>query len=457
MTKTDVRELALGVLLEVTEQGEFCHIALGNVLEKYQFLEKQERAFLGRLTQGTLERLLELDYITDQFSKVKTEKMKPVIRNILRLSVYQLKYMDSVPDAAVCNEAVKLARKKGFSGLSGFVNGVLRSIARGLGEVEYPQNQPEALSVRFSCPGWIVEKWLEEYGRETTEGILKAFLSGEDTTIRVRLDRISREELRERLEAEGVKARPVEGFPGALKISHYDTLNRIQAFREGLFSVQDVSSMLAVEAAEVKEGSFCLDVCAAPGGKALYLAEKLRGTGLVEARDLTDYKLQFIEENIQRGGFRNVRLSKRDARELDQTLVEQADVVLADLPCSGLGVLGKKPDIRYRASRESLRELASLQREILETVWRYVKPGGVLIYSTCTINREENQENAAWFLEHFPFEAEALPGIFRGFTDEESMRSGMCQLLPGIHGNDGFFIAKFRRKREEKDIWISNP
>ncbi len=450
MTKTDVRELALGILLEVTEQREFCHMALGNVLEKYQYLEKQERAFLSRLTHGTLERLLELDYIINRFSKVKTGKMKPVIRNILRLSVYQLKYMDSVPDAAVCNEAVKLARKKGFSGLAGFVNGVLRSIARGLGDVEYPKEtrEKEYLSVCYSMPEWIVEKWLEEYGRQTAESMLKAFFLGEDTTIRVHRDRISQEELKERLEKEGVEVRPVEGFPGALTIRRYDTLNRIKAFKEGLFSVQDVSSMLAVEAAEVKEGSFCLDVCASPGGKALYLAEKLKGTGLVEARDLTDYKLKFIEENIARGGWKNVRCHRQDARVSDETLVEQADVVLADLPCSGLGVLGKKPDIRYRASRESLAELAGLQREILGVVWRYVRPGGVLIYSTCTINREENQENAAWFLDTFPFEAEPLPGIFRGFTDEESIRRGMCQLLPGRLGNDGFFIAKFRRKRE---------
>ena len=206
--------------------------------------------------------------------------------------------------------------------------------------------------------------------------------------------------------------------------------------------------MLAVEAAEVTAGNFCLDVCAAPGGKALYLAEKLNGTGMVEARDLTEYKLGFIEENIERGGWKNIRCRRWDARVPDETMAGWADVVLADLPCSGLGVLGKKPDIRYRVLRESMAELAGLQREILGVVWRYVRPGGVLIYSTCTINPMENQENAAWFLDTFPFEAEPLPGIFRGFTDEESIRSGMCQLLPGRRGNDGFFIAKFRRKQE---------
>lgn len=455
MIKTDTRELALGILLEVTEQREFCHIVLRNVLDKYQFLEKQERAFLTRLAEGTLERMLELDYVINQFSKVKVKKMKPVIRNLLRMSVYQLKYMDGVPDSAVCNEAVKLAKKKGFAGLSGFVNGVLRSIARGYEDVKYPDKEKqtaEYLSVRYSMPMWITEKWMAEYGRTATEEMLKAFLEKTDTTIRVHQDKITTEELKEALKTEGIEAVLVEGVPFALRIRRYDTLNRIKAFQEGLFSVQDVSSMLCVEAADPKNGDFCLDVCAAPGGKSLYLAEKLAGSGMVEARDLTDYKIRFIEENKKRCGRENIRCRLFDARRLDETMVEQADVVLADLPCSGLGVLGQKPDIKYRTAPETLSELSSLQREILGVVWQYVKPGGTLVYSTCTINRQENEENAEWFLSKFPFEEVPLPAVFAGFADEVQRTRGMCQMLPGPYGNDGFFVAKFRRKyREEQN------
>lgn len=453
MIKTDIRELCLGILLEVTGGKEFSHVALRNVLDKYQFLEKQERAFLTRVTEGTLERMLELDYIINQFSKVKVNKMKPVIRNLIRMSVYQIKYMDSVPDSAVCNEAVKLAKKKGFGTLSGFVNGVLRSVVRELDKVAYPpeSDAKEYLSVRYSCPKWLVSRWLKSYGRETTECILNGFLEENDTTIRIRTDRVNPRELQVLLEKDGIETEEVEGLPYALRIRKYDSLKRIPAFREGLFSVQDVSSMLVAEAADPGKDCFCLDVCAAPGGKAMHLAEKMAGTGMVEARDLTEYKVLLMEENIERSGLNNIRTRAFDAKELDESMLGQADVVLADLPCSGLGVLGKKPDIKYRVDENSLASLASLQREILDTVWQYVKPGGVLIYSTCTINPQENQENVEWFLKEHPFHLEELPDVFRFFVCGKEKESGMCQLLPGrtlnrTGGNDGFFIAKLRRE-----------
>ncbi|MCI9133355.1 MAG: 16S rRNA (cytosine(967)-C(5))-methyltransferase RsmB [Lachnospiraceae bacterium] len=449
MTKTDTRELIVGTLLEVTSGKEFCHIALRQVLDKYQYMEKQQRAFLTRVTEGTLERMLELDYILDQFSKVPVRKMKPFIRNLLRMSVYQMKYMDRVPDAAVCNEAVKLARKKGFANLTGFVNGVLRSIARGLEELKYPEDLPgreaEYLSVRYSMPQWITEKWLEEYGRSVTESMLASFLEPSGTTIRVNTQRISPGELQKRLQAQGIQTEEEPGLPYALHIEGYDSLGRIPAFREGLFFVQDVSSMLAVEAAKAEKDSFCLDVCAAPGGKAMQLSMLLEGSGSVEARDLTDYKVRSIEENVERLQVANVRGRVYDARILDTAMIEKADVVLADLPCSGLGVLGRKPDIKYRTSLESLASLAELQRQILDTVWQYVKPGGTLIYSTCTVNPQENEENVSWFLQKYPFQLEALPPVFAGFADEEACRRGMCQLLPGDRRTDGFFIARLRR------------
>ena len=277
MTKgTDIRELALGILLEVSAGGEYSHIALRNVLDKYQYLEKQERAFLTRLVEGTLERRIELDYIIDQFSSVKVRKQKPVIRELLRMSVYQLKYMDSVPDSAVCNEAVKLAQKKGFRQLKGFVNGVLRNIARNLGEVKLPSEKEPVryLSVRYSMPEWMVKEWLTLYGREQTETMLAAFYEKAPLTIRVNKNRISPAELKVRLEAQNIRVQAAPYIDGALQIEGFDYLGGLPEFREGLFQVQDVSSMLAVEIAGVKTGDHCIDVCAAPGGKSLYLAEK---------------------------------------------------------------------------------------------------------------------------------------------------------------------------------------
>ena len=402
-----------------------------------------------RLVEGTTEKRIWCDYVIEQFSSVKIRKMKPVIREILRMSAYQIGYMDSVPDSAVCNEAVKLARKKGFQQLGGFVNGVLRNLARHIREIKYPEMEMQpalALSVRYSVPEWIVSIWIKRWGEERTERILSAFEERRPLNIRVNQERITRAELKERLEKRGIKVTEVDSLPGALGIEGYDYLAGLPEFQEGLFQVQDLSSMLAVEAAGVKKGDYCIDVCAAPGGKTVYMAEKAGADGYVDARDLTEYKAKLIRENCRRLGLSNTDVSVKDACVKDEASVGKADVVLADLPCSGLGVIGKKTDIRYRMSQEQQGELAKLQREILDTVQSYVKPGGTLLYSTCTINPEENEENAEWFLENYPFEAVSLEDCLPEKYAGETGAKGYVQFLPDVHGCDGFFIAKFRKK-----------
>lgn len=422
--QVNVRALILEILLEVDSGRQYSHLAIRGALEKYQYLSKQERAFLTRVAEGTVERKLELDYLIDRFSKVPVKKMKPVIRNLLRMSVYQMKYMDQVPDRAVCNEAVKLAQKKGFSSLKGFVNGVLRNLARGMNEVTYPD-----WSIQYSTPRWIIEQWIAEYGKETAQKMLEAQFASRPISIRVNLNKISRDELEEQLKKEGVTVQKIEDLDFALSISDYDYLRALPSFREGLFQVQDVSSMMAAKMAAVKDGDYCIDVCAAPGGKSLHLADLLHGTGMVEARDLTEYKVGLIEENMERTKVMNMKAVQMDATVLDEGSIEKADVVMADLPCSGLGVLNKKNDLKYRMSEEQQEELVKLQRSILSTVWQYVKPGGTLIYSTCTVHKEENEGNAAWFAKNYPFELKE-----------------QVQMLPGVDPWDGFFISRFERK-----------
>lgn len=431
------RELILEILLAVTRDGEYSHIALNNVLGNYQYLTKVERAFITRVTEGTLERMMEIDYIIHQFSRVRINKMKPVIRTIIRSSVYQIKYMDSVPDSAVCNEAVKLAAKRGFTGLKGFVNGVLRNISRNLDKVEYPDKKDVRtwLSVTYSMPDWILEKWLKEYGVQTVETMLQYFLKETPTSIRCNLSRISREQLTESLAKEDISAWCHSTIPCALYIEGYDYLEAVECFRKGYFQVQDVSSMAVGEWADPKEGSYVIDVCAAPGGKAVHLADKLQGTGHVEARDLTEYKTALIRENIERSGMNNMEAVCQDATVLTEASVGKADIVIADLPCSGLGVLGKKTDLKYKMLPDMVKSLIGLQREILSVVNQYVKPGGKLLYSTCTVHRGENEDNAEWFAETFP--------------EFELVRQR--QFLPGIDGGDGFYIAEFRRKRKTED------
>lgn len=441
------RELVLAILMEVTQQNVYSHLALNSVLEKYQYLEKKERAFITRVTEGTLEHMIELDYILNQFSKVKVNKMKPVIRNILRSAVYQLKYMDSVPDSAVCNEAVKLAVKKGFGTLRGFVNGVLRNVARGLDQVEYPKEGIPRLSVCYSMPEWILSLWEKSYDLATIETMLQAFQKETPVTIRCNLAKTTPEELKRSLEQEGVTVISHPYLSYAFWIQGYDHLAELSSFQKGRFYVQDISSMLVGEIAAPNAGDRVIDVCAAPGGKALHIAEKLKGTGSVEARDLSPYKVGLIDENIERSGLTNIRAVQQDATMFDSDAEEAADLVIADLPCSGLGVLGKKTDLKYKATEQGTKELAELQKEILKNAAKYVRHGGVLIYSTCTINPAENMENVHWFLKEFPeFTMAPIADKLCPKLRKSVQETGCLQLLPGIHDSDGFFIARFEKK-----------
>lgn len=428
----NTRELALDTLIEVMEHDQYSHLVLRSVLDKYAYLEKQERAFLTRLVEGTIERTVELDYVINTYSKVKVKKMKPLIRNLLRMSTYQLRYMDSVPDPAVCNEAVKLAKKRGFSQLSGFVNGVLRSMIREPERVKYPdeKNAPvQYLSVHFSMPEWIVEEWMETYGQEKTKALLQEFEKEQKLIVRTNLNRTTPEALAEAFKKQGITACQNKDLPYALALTGVDQLQMLPEFLAGDFYVQDISSMMVAETADVHLGDYVIDVCAAPGGKSTHIAELLNGTGQVEARDLTEYKVGLIQDNINRHGLSNMQAKVWDATVEDEASKDKADVLICDLPCSGLGVLGKKTDIRYKMTKEKQQELVLLQREILMTVRDYVKPGGTLVYSTCTINYEENEGNVEWFLDEFPY------------FSLESMR----QMFPGELGQDGFFIAKLKR------------
>ena len=449
MTKAiNEREIVLEVLLEITEHGMYSHIVLRDVLNKYQYLEKKERSFITRVTEGTLEHMMEIDYILDQFSKVKVKKMKPVIRNIMRSAVYQMKYMDSVPVSAACNEAVKLAVRKGFGSLRGFVNGVLRNVARNLDQIEYPTEPLKRLSIQYSMPEWILNLWLKAYDSDIVEQMLQAFQRETPLTIRCNLRMVTPKQLKEHLEAEGVTVKVHPYLEYAFHISGFDYLGDLESFQNGEFSVQDISSMLVSELAGPKEGDYVIDVCAAPGGKSLHMAEKLNGSGHVEARDLTEYKVGLIQENIERTGLSNVEAVQQDALTFDETSVGKADIVLADLPCSGLGVLAKKTDLKYKATKEGTDSLAKLQREMLKNVQAYVKDEGKLVYSTCTINPAENMDNVHWFLNQYPeFELIDIHGSLCEELQKDVKENGCIQLLPGVHQSDGFFLACMKKRK----------
>lgn len=446
--KTNEREVAFDILFDVEKNGTHSHLILSEILSNYQFLDKKSRSFITKVVEGTLEYQLRLDYILDQVSKTKMKKCKPLIRTLLRMGAYQICFLEQVPDSAVCNETVKLAKKRGFSSLSGFVNGVLRNVARNKEQIQYPDERKDPtsyLSVYYSMPVWIIEKWLKQYDYETVKQMLDAFLQETKTTIRCNTEKVTKEQLIQSLEEEQVEVAECPYVEEGLYISKYNYLRKLKAFQKGWFQVQDQSSMLVGKVANIQKYFKVIDICAAPGGKSFHCAELLQGTGLVIARDLTEYKKELMEENLERLGYQNVRLECQDGTELREEDIETADVVIADLPCSGLGIIGKKSDIKYKMSEEQQEELVELQRKLLSVLWKYVKKGGTLIYSTCTINEKENEENRQWILQNLPFKAIDLDPFLPKELHSDTTKDGYLQLLAGKHSCDGFFIAKFQR------------
>ena len=446
----NVREVVLDILLELSKQNEYSNILIADALEKYNHLNGREKAFIKRVSEGTLERRIQIDYILDQFSKVPVKKMKPFIRELMRMSCYQILFMENIPDAAICNEAVKLAKKRKFQSLQGYVNGVLRAIARGKDQITYPDRQTayhEYLSVYYSMPLWLTEHFCKAYGDRQCEMILKSFLQRGAVSIRLQetFDENERERLIATWRGEGVEVRTSSYLPYAVEVEKVDGIRSLAGYEEGAFAVQDISSMLVAEAAGIKAGDTVIDVCAAPGGKALHAAAKLAGTGQVIACDVTAYKTRKIVENRDRMNMTNVSVEIQDARVKDEELIERADVLIADVPCSGLGVIGKKQDIKYRVTPESIQEVIALQKEIIGNVVQYLKPDGTMMYSTCTMNPAENEEMVEWICKEYGMEtqsmAQSMPEAFKEAADK-----GYIQLLPGVQGTDGFFLAKLKNK-----------
>ena len=429
MPVSNLREIILDILLTIFKDGVYSNIAIHNALEKVQYFSKRDRAFITKVCEGTVERLIELDYCISRYSTLPVPRMKPVIQNILRMSTYQILYMDSVPNASAVNEAVRLAQTRGFYNLKGFVNGVLRNIARNAGTIEYPSADKEPvsyLSVTYSVPEWLAEAWLNEYGMIVAEKMFASFLKVRPTTIRLKTSRVNREDILNSLRNQGVTVKKAPYLPYAYNISDYNYLPALDAFMKGLIFPQDVSSMLVAEAAAPRQGDYVIDVCAAPGGKSLHIADKMASYGMVEARDLSEEKVALIVQNVTRADLINIRPVVMDALMHDQESEEKAD-------------------IKYRITPAMIQELQELQRRILHNAVSYVRPGGTLIYSTCTVSRMENEENVRWLTENYPLTPDSLDPYLPHELHRHTTSEGYIQLIPGIHECDGFFIARFRK------------
>lgn len=449
MKTANTREIVLKILLDIEKNNEYSNIALNRALRSNQFMDKRDRAFISRLVEGTVEYRIRLDYIINQFSKTEVRKCKPLVRCILRMSVYQIFFMDSVPDEAACNEALRLAEAHGFKNLKGFINGVLRTICRNKNQIVYPdkrQKPEEYLSIMYSVPEELIHILQKSYDMDTLELVFKEMFKTKGTTLRVNEDKISVDDYKKLLEDAGIEASSGIYGESSLIISGYDYINRLPGYREGWFTVQDESASLAVASAGIRCGDNIIDVCAAPGGKTMYAAYLAGKTGHVLARDISSDKTELIKENLERMDIDNVTVEVFDGRQNDESLNGSADIVIADVPCSGLGVMGRKNDIKYNATEARLSELIRLQRQILKACVDYVKPGGRLLYSTCTINVGENEDNVKWLLDNFDLTpvplGEGIPKSLR-----ERGKAGHITMLQGIDGSDGFFISLFEKGR----------
>ena len=410
------------ILLDMDRTGRITSGALQDGLRKLQFTEKENRAFITRLVEGTTEYRLQLDAVIDQYAKKKTEKQKPPVRVILRMSVYQLLYMDGVPDRAVLSEAGRLMRAHHLENMIGVVNGILRSVQRGLEDGTVDAVRNTSLSLKYSTPEWICDRLIAAYGGERAERILAAGFTDRPLTIRVNRTKTTKAELTDTFLQAGISVEEGLISPDALRITGVDFVRKLPGFREGHFFVQDESSQYAMNTLGDVAGKRIISLCAAPGGKATMLAE--RG-GIVTARDLTEEKTELIRENAERLGL-SLAVEAQDASEAVPEDKEAYDIVIADVPCSGLGVMGRKNDIKYHISPEGVEELVQLSGRILDAAAKAVRPGGTLLFSTCTLLPEENGMQVLEFLEKH-----------REFRKIEEK-----QLLQGMDPCDGFYYCQ---------------
>lgn len=440
----NVRNLALKVLLSVERDGAYSALALNNSIKENK-LDCLDSSFLSALVYGVLERQLTLDYIIKQYSKIPLRKIEIKTKIILRMGILQLVFMDKVPDSAAVNESVNLAKKHRLTKSSGFINGILRSVTRAESRLILPDAKKDRvyyLSVKYSCPRELIELWEKAYGIEITEKILASLSGRPQLTARVNTLKTTADDLIARLERDGVEAEPCPLVENALTLRGTGSIEGLDSFKSGCLYVQDVASQLCVKALDPKPRDIMLDACSAPGGKSFTSAQYMENRGKIFAFDIYEHKLKLIEKTASRLGITIIRTALRDASS-DRRELEFFDKVLCDVPCSGLGILSRKPEIRYKKDLLSP-ELPALQYEILKNNARFTAYGGTLVYSTCTLNPAENIENVNRFLSETPeFVPEPLElGIDR-LIDEPSN----CLTLFPFGGTDGFFIAKFKREK----------
>jgi 16S rRNA (cytosine967-C5)-methyltransferase len=449
--KGDARSTALDVLLKVERAQAFSNLELNQALMR-SGLDKQAAAFATELVYGTLQRQNTIDYFLGRFVAKGMAKLDAWVRNLLRLSFYQIYYLDRIPPHAAVNEAVNIAKRRGHQGIAGMVNGVLRNVLRQLDSLRVPDTLPPAvrISLEHSHPEWLVARWLELYGAEETEAMCEENNRPPHVTVRVNRMLTDRDAMLSELRDHQIEAVPSRlSEDGIVIVSRSGNMAQSSWYEKGLLSIQDESSMVVARVLDAAPGMRVLDCCAAPGGKTTHIAETMGDRGEVWANDIHEHKRALIESQAKRLGLASVRTIVGDAGKLGERFPQgYFDRILLDAPCSGLGVIRRKPDIKWRKHPEELKKLPELQYRLLEEASALLKPGGVLVYSTCTVEAAENEQVVSKFLEHhreFSADgriAEHVPSALVPRTDAER---GFIRILPHHYGSDGFFIARLKK------------
>ncbi|WP_077617773.1 16S rRNA (cytosine(967)-C(5))-methyltransferase RsmB [Bacillus sinesaloumensis] len=446
MAKTNIRNVALEILLQIEKNQAYSNLLLNQMIKKHE-VQGKDVGLLTEIVYGTIQRRDTLDFYLAPFLK-KTKKLDQWVRILLRLSLYQMVYLDRVPERAIFFEAVEIAKKRGHRGTASLVNGVLRSIQReGLPSMDQILDEVERLAVETSHPIWLVKRWVKQMGIEEARKMCEINCTPPEQTARVNNSAITQDELIHMLHEDGIEVVKGDVSVDAIKAVR-GNLAKTKAFKEGYLSIQDESSMLVARALGVEENDHILDSCAAPGGKTTHIAELLRNTGKVYSLDLHEHKVKLINEAVTRLGLENVVTKAHDSRKAGEIFEPQFfDKILVDAPCSGFGVIRRKPDIKYSKTVSDNQHLAKIQIDILTEVSSLLKKDGILVYSTCTIDYEENEGVINTFLEQN--KDFVLDNTIENFLPEivkPYIKNGQIQLYPHYFGTDGFYIARLRKQ-----------
>ncbi|MEL7646959.1 MAG: 16S rRNA (cytosine(967)-C(5))-methyltransferase RsmB [Sedimentibacter sp.] len=438
------RAKAIETLKKIFKDKSYSNIVINNDIKA---VDERQHAIFRKSVLGVVENIMFIDWIINQVSSTKTKKMETDVLTVLRLAVYQLFFLDNSHENIVVNESVQYIKDAGNVRASKFVNAVLRNASRQKEDILKKADElplEEKLSIKYSYPPELVRRWTAQFGKHNIEEVLKSNNDEARLEARVNTLKVSREKLIEMLASKGINAEKTRYSKKGITILNPSDIDRTEEYRSGLFSIQSESSMLAGEVLNPLPGSYLVDMCAAPGGKSLNAAEIMKNTGTVLSRDIYSAKLSLIERERDRLGITCLKTEEYDATRLDERLIEKADFVIADVPCTGLGIIRRKPEIKYSKTDSDMKDIVKIQYRILENASRYLKKGGHLVYSTCTTNREENLDLVKRFIqENRGFELEDFSDlVHEGF---ESAKSGYMEIYPHVHGMDGFFIAKITR------------